>query len=139
MCPALVGVWSLIERLLYKVERSSVRRIGFHATCALTVLFWLTASTVCSAAGERNLARGKKLYEKYCLACHGPKGRGDGAMQFDPPVADLTSSDVLLKPDSRLLKSIHEGRPNTAMDAWNSKLSDEAVRDVLAYVLTFPR
>jgi mono/diheme cytochrome c family protein len=37
------------------------------------------------------------------------------------------------------LKSIHEGRPNTAMDAWKSKLSDEAIRDVLAYVLTFPR
>jgi mono/diheme cytochrome c family protein len=97
------------------------------------------ASTACLAAGERNLARGKKLYEKYCLACHGPQGRGDGAMQFDPPVADLTSSDVLQKPDSRLLKSIHEGRPNSAMDAWKSKLSDEAIRDVLAYVLTFPR
>lgn len=85
------------------------------------------------------MARGKKLYEKYCLACHGPQGKGDGATQFDPPVADLTSSEVLTKPDSSLLKSIHEGRPNTAMDAWKSKLSDEAVRDVLAYVLTFPR
>jgi len=51
----------------------------------------------------------------------------------------LTSSDVLMKPDSRLLKSIHEGRPNTAMDAWKSTLSDEATRDVLAYVLTFSR
>lgn len=46
---------------------------------------------------------------------------------------------LLLKPDSRLLKSIHQGRPNTAMDAWKSKPSDEAIRDVLAYVLTFPR
>lgn len=91
------------------------------------------------SAAERNLVRGKQLYEKYCLACHGPQGRGDGAVQFDPPVADLTSSDVLQKPDSRLLKNIHEGRPNTAMDAWKSKLSDKAIRDVLAYVLTFPR
>ena len=47
--------------------------------------------------------------------------------------------EVLLKPDSRLLQSIHEGRPNTAMDAWQSAMSDEAIRDVLAYVLTFPR
>jgi mono/diheme cytochrome c family protein len=97
------------------------------------------ASTSDPAAGERNLARGKKLYEKYCFACHGSRGKGDGVIQFDPPVADLTSSDVLVKPDSRLLKSIHEGRPNTAMDAWKYKLSDEAIRDVLAYVLTFPR
>ena len=91
------------------------------------------------AEDERNLERGKRLYEKYCLACHGLKGRGDGAVQFDPPVADLTSNEVLLKPDSRLLKSIHEGRSSTAMDAWKAKLSEEAIRDVLAYVLTFPR
>jgi mono/diheme cytochrome c family protein len=90
-------------------------------------------------AGERNLPRGKKLYEKYCLACHGPLGRGDGAVRFDPPVADLTSSEVLTKPDSRLLQSIHEGRPNTAMDTWKRVMSEEATRDVLAYILTFPR
>jgi mono/diheme cytochrome c family protein len=99
----------------------------------------LAVSTIESAAGERNLARGKTLYEKYCLACHGPLGRGDGAVQFDPPVADLTSSEVLLKPDSRLLQSIHEGRPNTAMDTWKRVMSEEATRDVLAYILTFPR
>ena len=107
--------------------------------CLLTMACWLAASTVGVAASEPNLARGKKLYEKYCLACHGPLGRGDGAVQFDPPVADLTSSEVLMKPDSRLLKSIHEGRPNAAMDAWKSAMSEAAIRDVLAYVLTFPR
>lgn len=107
--------------------------------CLLTIVCWLATSTAGLAAGERNLGRGQKLYEKYCLACHGPLGRGDGAVQFDPPVADLTSSEVLMKPDSRLLKSIHEGRPNTAMDTWKRVMSEEATRDVLAYILTFPR
>lgn len=108
-------------------------------TYAFVIAGWFVAATPDAIAGERNLARGKKLYEKYCLACHGPQGRGDGTVRFDPPVADLTSNEVLLKPDSRLLKSIHKGRPNTAMDAWASKLSDEAIRDVLAHILTFPR
>jgi mono/diheme cytochrome c family protein len=112
---------------------------GLPIRCALVAICWIVAFPPSFVAAERNLARGKQHYEKWCLACHGPQGRGDGATQFDPPVADLTSSDVLLKPDSRLLKSIHEGRPNTAMDAWKSKLSDEAIRDVLAYVLTFSR
>lgn len=107
--------------------------------CTLMAACWLLAPTPGFTAEERNLARGKKLYEKYCLACHGPQGKGDGATQFDPPVADLTSSEVLLKPDSRLLKSIHDGRPNTVMDAWKSAMSEEAIRDVLAYILTFPR
>ena len=106
---------------------------------AAMIGWWLVMAGSGSAAGEPDLARGKQVYEKYCLACHGPQGRGDGATRFDPPVADLTSSDVLMKPDSRLLKSIHGGRTNTAMDAWRSTLSDEAIRAVLAYVLTFPR
>lgn len=101
--------------------------------------WWLVSGVPACAADEPNILRGKKVYAKYCLACHGPKGRGDGATQFDPPVADLTSSEVLMKPDSRLLRSIHEGRVNTVMDAWKSTLSDEAIRDVLAYILTFPR
>jgi cytochrome c oxidase cbb3-type subunit 3 len=101
--------------------------------------WWLAMAIPGLAAGEANLSRGKQVYEKYCLACHGPQGRGDGATQFDPPVADLTSSEVLLKPDSRLLRSIHDGRTNTVMDAWKTTLPDEAIRDVLAYILTFPR
>ena len=101
--------------------------------------WWLVPAIPGLAAGEANLSRGKQVYEKYCLACHGSQGRGDGATQFDPPVADLTSSEVLMKPDSRLLRSIHDGRTNTVMDAWKSTLSDEAMRDVLAYILTFPR
>lgn len=104
----------------------------------LTMVFCFSWSAVGFSAGERNLARGKKLYEKYCLACHGPQGRGDGNRRFDPPVADLTSNDVLLKPDTQLLKSIHEGRLNTAMGAWKWTLSEEATRDVLAYILTLP-
>lgn len=101
--------------------------------------WWLAMAIPGLASGEANLHRGKQVYEKYCLACHGSQGRGDGATQFDPPVADLTSSEVLVKPDSRLLRSIHDGRTNTAMDAWKSTLSDDAMRDVLAYILTFPR
>lgn len=52
---------------------------------------------------------------------------------------DPTSNDVRLKPDSRLLKSLHEDKPKTAMDARTSRVSAEAIRDVLAYGLTFLR
>ncbi|MDH5669769.1 MAG: cytochrome c [Nitrospira sp.] len=107
--------------------------------CVSVLVSWCAVPIMGFAEDERNLERGKKIYEKYCLACHGVQGRGDGGVRFDPPVADLTSSEVLTKPNSRLLESIHDGRTNTAMDTWKSKLSDDAIRDVLAYVLTFPR
>ncbi|MEQ1793435.1 MAG: c-type cytochrome [Nitrospira sp.] len=114
-------------------------RVSVRMLCAVVIGCWLMTVAQTVTAGEANLPRGKQVYEKYCLACHGKQGRGDGATQFDPPVADLTASEVLMKPDSRLLRSIHEGRTNTAMDAWKSTLSDDAMRDVLAYILTFPR
>ena len=118
-----------------KIMMDSCRRMIVVAAIG----WWLVMAIPGLAAGEANLSRGKQVYEKYCLACHGQQGKGDGATQFDPPVADLTSSEVLVKPDSRLLRSIHDGRTNTAMDAWKATLSDEAMRDVLAYILTFPR
>jgi hypothetical protein len=55
-------------------------------------------------------------------------------MKFTPPVADLTSPAVQ-KLDARLFKSVHDGRPNTAMGAWREALSDE-IWDALAYIRT---
>jgi mono/diheme cytochrome c family protein len=134
---------AVVERMVEKESQTGKGKPMVRATIqvvsGLMIVSWLLTSAAAFANAERNLPRGKKLYEKYCLACHGPQGRGDGTTQFDPPVADLTSSEVLMKPNSRLLKSIHQGRPNSAMDAWKSALSEEAIRDVLAYVLTFPR
>jgi mono/diheme cytochrome c family protein len=56
---------------------------------ALTVLAMLAAPGVAPAQDTR---AGHELYQRYCIACHGPAGRGDGPMvrvlTVDPP--DLT-------------------------------------------------
>ena len=57
-------------------------------------------------------------------------------MKFTPPVADLTSSAVQGKLDARLFKSVHDGKPNTAMGAWREALSDDEIWDALAYIRT---
>lgn len=41
---------------------------------------------------------------------------------------------AVLSGDAAILATIHEGRPN--MPSWQSRLSDEESRDVLAYVRT---
>ena len=38
--------------------------------------------------------------------------------------------------DARLFKSVHDGRPNTAMGAWREALTDYEIWDALAYVRT---
>lgn len=87
-----------------------------------------------ASAEEGDFNKGKTLYLKYCETCHGPEGKGDGYLLFNSPVADLTSSEIQLKSDKALWKSIHMGRPNTSMGMWRFVLTDEEIHDVLGYV-----
>lgn len=85
---------------------------------------------------ERDVLSGRVIYSTICIRCHGADGKGGGAMKFAPPVADLTSPAIQGKLDARLFKSVHDGKPNTAMGAWRESLSDDEIWDALAYVRT---
>lgn len=86
------------------------------------------------SAQTHDPAKGKAIYSSLCARCHGVDGKGQGTMTFTPPVADLTSPSVQNKLDAGLFKRVHEGKPDTAMGAWRSALSDEEIFEVLAYV-----
>ena len=48
-----------------------------------------------AAKSSRRMKRGRTLYERYCSACHGKKGLGDGryvATELTPKPTDLTRS-----------------------------------------------
>jgi mono/diheme cytochrome c family protein len=83
-------------------------------------------------------AKGKAVYEKSCVACHGPQGKGDGptGKVLVPPAADFTSAASRKKSDVDLLKIIENGKPPTAMIAWKGQLSEQDIQHVLAYVKT---
>lgn len=85
--------------------------------------------------------KGKILYEKHCLSCHGPDGKGSGPMGplLTPPAADYTSEASRLKSDAELLLTIQEGRTGTAMRSFKRWLSKQEMRDVLAYVRLLSR
>ena len=85
---------------------------------------------------ERDVLSGRVIYSTICIRCHGVEGKGDGQMKFTPPVADLTSLAIQGKLDARLFKSVHDGKPNTAMGAWRESLTDDEIWDALAYVRT---
>lgn len=103
---------------------------------AASIFPWLLGmnSTVAHAAGDAH--KGKVVYEKSCVLCHGPQGRGDGPVgkTVTPPAADFTSAASKKKTDAELLATIENGRPSTAMVAWKGQLSKEEIQDVLAYV-----
>ena len=85
---------------------------------------------------ERDVLSGRVIFSTICARCHGIDGKGEGQMKFTPPVADLTSAAVQQKLDARLFKSVHDGKPDTAMGAWREALSDDEIWDALAYVRT---
>jgi cytochrome c6 len=85
--------------------------------------------------------KGKIVFEKHCLSCHGPDGKGSGPMGslLTPPAADYTSDSSKAKSDAELLHTIQEGRPGTAMRSFKKWLSKQEMRDVLAYVRLLSR
>jgi mono/diheme cytochrome c family protein len=100
--------------------------------CVTPVWFVLHAGPVLSADPDK----GRPMYEKYCLLCHGPEGRGDGpvGLHAKPPAANFHSPESKKKSDAALLQLIQQGHPETAMASWKGALSDEQINDIIAYI-----
>ncbi len=89
------------------------------------------------------VARGKAVYEKVCLECHGVGGKGqpgdwrvrDAAGRFPPPPLD-DSAHAWHHPTAVLLEVIRDGSPGGQgnMPAWKGKLSEQEMQDVVAYI-----
>jgi mono/diheme cytochrome c family protein len=99
------------------------------------VMGMVTWSGTAQAAGD-DPQKGRPVYEKYCLLCHGPEGRGDGpqGQLMKPPATNFKNPQSKNKSDAELLKSIREGHPNSAMTKWAGILSEEDMKQVLAYI-----
>lgn len=119
-------------------ERSIMKQVLTGVVIAVFVILpWRTGlgNTVAHAAGG-DARKGNAVYEKNCVLCHGPQGRGDGPVgkTINPPAADFTSAASKKKTDAELLATIETGRPPTAMVGWKGQLSEAEIQDVLAYV-----
>ena len=86
---------------------------------------------------QGSLDKGKSVYTTHCLNCHGRMGKGDGPIgkMLIPPAANLTVLGK--KSDQKLLTTIQDGRPGTAMPSWKDNLSAQEIADVLSYVRSF--
>ena len=127
----------------------SRRRLGAPAraaaVAALTVaaMLWLsvdrhqaTPALVNPSAGDpASVARGRPLYQQHCVTCHGPGGRGDGpgASGLSPAPADL-SLHVPVHPDADTFAFIARGFAGTAMQGWDTVLSEQQIWDLVNYL-----
>ena len=90
--------------------------------------------------------RGKQLYRRYCVGCHGPTGdgRGENAPWIDPKPRDFVTAMFKcrstpsgeLPTDEDLFKSVTRGFVNSNMPSW-LPLTEQQRADLVAFVKTF--
>ncbi len=63
------------------------------------------------AKSPESLARGREMYERHCLVCHGEQGRGNGPVgqKFVPQPMELNFDYVQLQPDGQIFYTISHG------------------------------
>ncbi|MBW2192416.1 MAG: cbb3-type cytochrome c oxidase subunit II [Deltaproteobacteria bacterium] len=88
---------------------------------------------------EAGLARGHKLYQDFCLGCHGPIGDGMGPAQpyLSPPPLNFTILKDRGISGGILYYQIMNGITGTAMPYFKRELESEKIWDVGNYVAIY--
>ena len=111
--------------------RSRFRRVA----CAVGGIAALLSS-LAHAQPSGDMPAGKAVYERLCVRCHGTGGWGDGPRAEDQPVppANFHSPIVQGRSDEQLKTAIEFGLAFSSMHGWRGALTDEEMRDVVAYI-----
>ena len=72
------------------------------------------------------VARGEKVYQANCQACHQANGKGAG------PIKPLDGSDIVLNDPATQIDILLHGRNNGTMPSWK-QLSDTEIAAVITY------
>jgi cytochrome c oxidase cbb3-type subunit 2 len=113
-------------------------------TLAAAIPSWGAEVTVGGLNGEA--ARGKQLYRRYCVGCHGVKGDGQGenGVYMDPRPRDFTTGTFkcrstptgTLPLEDDLFATIGRGLYASSMPSWKALTAHERA-DLLAFVKDF--
>jgi mono/diheme cytochrome c family protein len=89
-----------------------------------------------------SVASGAKLYSRYCAACHGKEGQGDGlgGAKLDPRPSNLTDAEWKHgATDAEIIQVIHDGVKNTGMKAYGSRMTEHELWDLVNYIRSLNR
>ncbi len=101
-----------------------------NITFSLAVMFcFLSVLGVSSDVYAADSIKGGKIYQQHCSNCHGSSGVSNMS-----GVADFSRGEGLFKSDIDLLRLLQRGKG--MMPAYQGRLSDKEMLDVIAYMRT---
>ena len=116
---------------------SNTEKMLMKKMILLTVACWLVAAASAQAADV------KENWEKQCVKCHGPEGKGDTKMGKKVGVKDYTDAKIQAEmKDDAMFKAIKEGLKEgdkTQMKPYNDVFSDVEIKALVAYVRTLKK
>jgi cytochrome c oxidase cbb3-type subunit III len=116
------------------LRRSHVVRVR-HFVQALALVAVL-ASTAVTAAPDPVLEKGRAVYNFRCYYCHGYSGdaRTVAASFLAPPPADFSRATPDTLPEAKIVATLRDGRPGTAMKSFASVIPADEIHAVAKFV-----
>lgn len=116
-----------------------MRRTPVVPLAGFALAAMLAAGVAFAAAGDA--AKGKQIYDTYCLTCHGPNGDGQGPVgkTLNPPPRDFTKGDFKYGgTDQDIFDVISNGAASKGgsalMAPWGAVIPEAQRWDLVAYV-----
>jgi mono/diheme cytochrome c family protein len=117
------------------MEEERMKRLFVSGVVVGSALCWLAIGNASAARAQD----AKQTYDKTCASCHGPGGKGDGAVgkMLKPPPADFGTA-LKGSSDADIAKIIKDGGKAVGkaptMPAYGTKLTDEQIQALVQYV-----
>jgi mono/diheme cytochrome c family protein len=77
------------------------------------------------------------LYKAKCALCHGADGKGDTPIGKKMGLRDFASPEVQKMSDTELITTVAKGK--NKMPAYEQKLSNAEIKDLVAYIRRFAK
>jgi mono/diheme cytochrome c family protein len=132
------------ERIPVQRKLRLIKRIALSTLMVWNIAGYAQESHIGKLVGHAS--RGRALYQRYCVYCHGPlgDGRGESAPYLNPKPRDFTKAAFKCRStpsgslplDTDLYDTITRGVHASGMPSWRPLLKQERA-DLVAYVKAF--
>ncbi len=116
------------EKVLPETARDDLLDLIFHAFVGIGRHEKVELAPLPAKPESLPPQRGDALFAENCIRCHGRTGTGKGpeALEYLPRPRNLTNTPYFASlDDGRILRTILDGVPGTAMPAWRDALSGD--------------